>query len=982
MEQDLEEDYAFFDHYFEQNKLEEGAAVLLKRIKNYERERPFPEKDQERLQHISAVIFYCRFLLLQGKNQEVKERLTRLNDAHEVFLGLGQHHRLKAELQHNFGELLFRQGHYLDSIVHVETAVDLKKHSNDFKSKEWQKISIGQSLVVLGKGHWKKGDFHTALLCYYEAYINYQDSTKSPKIYLIGRVLVLIAEVFVSLKMIPKAIRLLNRVLELFEGLPENHIYVGGVKCFLAECLFKHQEVADFERSEHLILEASKAIEQTFPDLKHRYVANIKNIYANWCLMKEMQQEGRKPSADSIHKQFKFVLDSMQGVQGISPGKKSINYNQISSYLYQNGHYQQALESAQTAIHHLIPEVKEYLHESNPSIQQLKQISRGEYSILLESLLYKARALYALQPKSISNLHLALDALSKARTLIQFIRKDIFAAEARLEWSGNVRPVFELYIEICHALLTLEPEHVEKRKEELFELLPDCHAAYLLETILIPESDRMLDWLYDGDENANSVLKDIEDKLVEPNYKISRKAYTQLVQYITKRRKVIEERMRSIKGQVKEVSQFETDTPFTLHNFIALFDRQEPGAAVYYFIHQERGIYTFVISGDQQSFELFLIPFNKNSFANAAALNASIEKLMETLNSKMAYHGPTDGLNDQKHHIPFYAAIAYAKKRSFVEASTRLYDFLIRPLMIKGGLIDTKRIYFIGDQHLAFLPFEVLLQGEAESLVLDPYKEMPFLIRDFKISYHASISALFTLHKVNEGAKGLESRPVVHKKIKSCIQIIAGEIHNKQIIHTKEMRNVAEGCAEVLNRNGRKSKKLYLRNKSKKFLSRLHEYDLVHIIAHTTGPPRNPGKKRSLILMRDMDNDKPHAPEVLLAPEEIVNERFDLELVMLSTCGAGYGQSYLGESPITLSHAFLMANSKNVYFTFFEINQEFAKIMATLFLHFLLSEGENYVTAMQNAKLAMLFSEETAHPQLWAAPAFMGDQTLRIKFSR
>ncbi len=55
MEQDLEEDYAFFDRYFEQNKLEEGAAVLLKRIKSYERERPYPEKDRERLQHISGV---------------------------------------------------------------------------------------------------------------------------------------------------------------------------------------------------------------------------------------------------------------------------------------------------------------------------------------------------------------------------------------------------------------------------------------------------------------------------------------------------------------------------------------------------------------------------------------------------------------------------------------------------------------------------------------------------------------------------------------------------------------------------------------------------------------------------------------------------------------------------------------------------------------------------------------------------------------
>ncbi len=910
------------------------------------------------------------------------ERLTRLNDANEAFLNDAL--RLKAELQHNFGELLFREGHYLDSILHIETAVELKKHNAVFGSKEWQKISIGQSLVVLGKGHWKKGDFHTALLCYYEAYLNYQDSRKSPKNYLIGRVLVLIAEVYVSLKMIPKAIRLLNRALELFENLPENHIYVGGVKCFLAECLFKHQEIPDFDQSHQLIIEASKAIQHSFPDLKHRYVANIMNINANWCLMNAIQQEGRKPSADSIHEQFRFVLDSMQDVQGISPGKKSLNYNQISSYLFQNGHFQQALESAQKAIHHLIPEVKENQYEGNPTSQQLKHLSRGEYSILLDSLLYKAKALYALQPKSTSNLHLALDALRKARKLIQIIRKDIFADEARLEWSANVRPVFELYIEICHILLSREPEHVSQRKEELFELLPDCHAAYLLETILIPESDRILDWLYDGDENANSVLKDIEDKLVEPNYKISRKAYAQLVQYITKRRKKIEERMRSIKEQVKEVSQFEADSPFSLSNFIALFDRQEPGAAVYYFIHQERGIYSFVISSKREHFELFLIPFHKSSFANSGALNASIEKLMATLNSNLAYIGHKGSFNSEQQHLAeFYKAIAFLRKKSFIVESTRLYDFLIRPLMTEKGLEDAERVYFIGDQHLAFLPFEVLVEKNEEDLVNTPYAKIPFLIKKLKISYHASISALFMLHRVNEGSKGLKSRPTVYRRIKRCLQIVAGEIRNKKVSYTPGMMEVAEGCAEVLNRSGKKSKELYLKTKSKKFLTRLQEYDLVHIIAHTTDPSGKSGKRRALILMEDMDNpNQPYPPEALITPEEVVSKKLGLELAMLTTCGSGNGQSYLGESPITLSHAFLMANSRNVYFTFFEIKQEFAKIMATLFLHFLLSEEQNYVAAMQNAKLTMLFSEETAHPQFWAAPAFMGDQTLRLKFSR
>lgn len=956
MEKNFEQDYEDFGLFFEQNDLPGGAEYFRSRIERFESDEINKRWKNTQPSYVSAILMFCRFQLLQGYNSEVKLRIEQLQMEQEALIF--QYPRLHAEYLHNWGELHFYEGNYEKTIEMAEEAVNLKRNNSIFISQDWQKVSLGQSLVVAGKGYFKCSDYFSALLCYYEALINYQEAFNSnQKNYLIGRVMTLIAEVFMRLNLNDKAVRLLTCIKEWLKKLPSSHIYVVGALYLQAKCQYKQNNGTYYKKSEKLVSQIIYLLKESFQNREHRYLANVLNLKARWYLKDYIQSNPEPLDAEVILGHFEQELLVREALQGSAKLKISATYNQISKRFFEHQRYVQAAEYAQRSIQVLTKTISLDLAE-NPNREQIENVQ--DLSYLHEALFFKAKALFAQhetqeEGSSRQFIEMAQSTLRVAKEVIRLIRQKLPTGESKLELSKRVRETFELYVEIGYKQLThlklmekqlgnmpqllVVREQINELKQELFKLLPDCHATYLLESVLLPQHKQKLDWLYKDDQNTNSLLHDLEQNLLlDPNYQPSPEHNQKLRQFIQSRREQLIKRNNEVINDMAKhiVTPFED---IDLQNFWRRFDEGERGAAIYYFLHNTQGVFAFVIQGKGELFELVHLPEHAYE---GPSFRAAIDEVLYYLNL------PHPQLDDDER---------------FKEESIKLYNFLIRSLAHQKLLQTVRRIYFIGDQKLAFFPFEVLINAHKEEVANQDFREVNFLIRKYKVSYHASIAALYVTNR----EPTIKAAP-----IQRALQIVATDVSEIEVRPHQGMELIAQQCEVLLKKAGITVETRIIEHPHQDFLHGLPSYQLIHLIAHSTD-------RSALVWYRDVSNPQNHPEEVLLTPEQVAVMNLQAELIMLTTCRASIGHVLTGESPIALNTAFIMAGAHNVYFTFFQINTAHARQMASCFLE-ALGQGDNYVGAMRAAKLQMLRDSKTAHPQCWASPAFMGNQLGKIEF--
>jgi tetratricopeptide (TPR) repeat protein len=83
----------------------------------------------------------------------------------------------------------------------------------------------------------------------------------------------------------------------------------------------------------------------------------------------------------------------------------------------------------------------------------------------------------------------------------------------------------------------------------------------------------------------------------------------------------------------------------------------------------------------------------------------------------------------------FYSAIKKVEKQPFLENGRRLYEVLIKP--IEKHIAAKKHLVIIPQGLLYYLPFEALL---TETTQTEEYHKLPYLVRQFNVSYHYTAS--------------------------------------------------------------------------------------------------------------------------------------------------------------------------------------------------------------------------------------------------
>ncbi len=89
-------------------------------------------------------------------------------------------------------------------------------------------------------------------------------------------------------------------------------------------------------------------------------------------------------------------------------------------------------------------------------------------------------------------------------------------------------------------------------------------------------------------------------------------------------------------------------------------------------------------------------------------------------------------------------AIQLGHIEHFVESATQLFDVLLRPIW--SSLQLATKLIIIPHGELYYLPFDVLL-NQHQITDSENFEKLPYLIRDFDISYHYSATLLLHSHQ-------------------------------------------------------------------------------------------------------------------------------------------------------------------------------------------------------------------------------------------
>jgi len=297
---------------------------------------------------------------------------------------------------------------------------------------------------------------------------------------------------------------------------------------------------------------------------------------------------------------------------------------------------------------------------------------------------------------------------------------------------------------------------------------------------------------------------------------------------------------------------------------------------------------------------------------------------------------------------------------------------LFKELVLPGLDKNIKKIIFIPDDILYFLPFETLLTNE---------EKKSWLIKDYKIAYAPSISSLREIiqRKREKGIKpqkdilafgnpsfGLNEKEDNGGKGEDIFQNFFSNSAFK-FFRLKYSGLEIERIASLF-----KKKKIGIFQKEDATEERLKElkltdYKIIHFATHGLIYDEKPARS-SIVLSLDQDP----AEDGFLQMREIFNLKLNSDLITLSACQTGLGQFWRGEGIEGFSRAFFYAGSSSVLMSLWPVNDQASyQLMERFYYH--LRSSESIMNALQKAKLEMISSEALSHPFYWGGFIITGN---------
>ncbi len=310
---------------------------------------------------------------------------------------------------------------------------------------------------------------------------------------------------------------------------------------------------------------------------------------------------------------------------------------------------------------------------------------------------------------------------------------------------------------------------------------------------------------------------------------------------------------------------------------------------------------------------------------------------------------------------PGYLYTGINEYNNYVTSAHQLYQDLLGCVKEK---IPGRRLIIIPDDKLSYIPFDALLSEEPDTTRMN-FRDLPYLVNDYSISYTYSTTLLYNyFEKGKEASKdllafapnylnddrdsndmstfraGLSPLPAVEKEVEYISNYISGDIFKNEYAQESEFKKTAK------------------------------DYDIIHLAMHTILNDSLPMYSR-LAFAKPLENDE---NDGWLNTSEIYTMELNARMAVLSACNTGSGKLQKGEGVMSLARGFLYAGCPSIIMTLWEVEDESGALIMKDFYQFL-SNGKNKDEALRLAKLNHIQNADPlkAHPHYWLGYVAVGN---------
>jgi CHAT domain-containing protein len=323
---------------------------------------------------------------------------------------------------------------------------------------------------------------------------------------------------------------------------------------------------------------------------------------------------------------------------------------------------------------------------------------------------------------------------------------------------------------------------------------------------------------------------------------------------------------------------------------------------------------------------------------------------------------------------------------------------LYRTLLGKATdyLTDKKRLIIAPDGPLYYVPFETLIEASAgdDTNKYSSLADVPYLIKQFAVSYIPSASVLVAQYSQNKTQKQSERLPL----LAFGDPVYRGEITAKTPeVQSRRITNLAlRGLSfDRLEFSGEEVRRIssvwgipptseHLNVRDRASVNRVREIDLtkyrvVHFASHAVLGDTVGFASQPALVLSQTGGDETNG---LLQFSDILELKLNADLVVLSACETGLGQLREGEGIVGLTRAFFYAGASSAIVSLWKVeDQSTALLMEKFYQH--LRNGKDKTEALRQAKLEIIKTSialkatgsqhSLAAPFFWAPFILAGD---------
>lgn len=304
-------------------------------------------------------------------------------------------------------------------------------------------------------------------------------------------------------------------------------------------------------------------------------------------------------------------------------------------------------------------------------------------------------------------------------------------------------------------------------------------------------------------------------------------------------------------------------------------------------------------------------------------------------------------------------------KQQLARVAYDLYTLLLSPIL--EAYPDANHLIIAPNGALAALPYAVLPR-QTEGLRTLPYREWPYLMQDYSLTYAYSATVWLGQRgrKAKYGRKYLAAFAPAYgdqtqaDQADQAIAALQGSANWSLPFASEEAQRICDLTGGDLYAGSEATKE--------KFWETADRYRLLHLAMHGIAEQEDPAFSR---LIFAMDTS---APSVLYA-NELYSRRLHAELVVLSACNTGWGESVQSEGILSLGHAFSAAGVSATIITLWPVADAAGMRLVGDFYE-RLRAGDRKSRALQRAKQSFLeqaASDLEGHPYFWAAYQLYGN---------